>query len=392
MGCGNDSLFGGTSQFIKTNAGDLIAVLGSNTIERQMLADLRIPYKQILHSRVILKAGQINYLLNFLGMGDNATFLSMKATYDPKSVNEESNYINWSFFDSLSTVNHMDQLMILTGNSTNRIKQLYLTNPNSTYPVIIDVLVASIDDTYSYFQDTVNQTGTMFTGLSYTNIETYVVDESIVIFDSNSPRNALMYIVLTNINSITRTSTMLVIEDVSAGMIYLTFLTEWDAMQAQSALNYVLQNSGAILPMTSDLVPPVVYLLNQVGASSSGATLSIIGTGATGPYNTSWFGYTYSSTISTSILATFGATISLADFGDSGTITLPRLNSLLVGSASDNRDGDLTLSDSNFVLTNYAGNSVVSIIATGTYSLKFVLKDIAGNEINSLTKIELYII
>ena len=386
MSCGNDNLFGGTSQFIKTNAGDLIAVLGSNTIERQMLADLRIPYKQILHSRVILKAGQINYLLNFLGLGDNATFLSMKATYDGKSVNEEANYINWSFFDSLSTVNHMDQFMILTGNSTNRIKQIYLTNPNSNYPVILDILVASIDDTYSYFQDTVNQVGTLFTGLSYTNIETYVADESIVVYDSNSPRNALMYVVLTNINSITRSLTTVIIEDISVGFIYLYFLT-------QSALSYVLQNSGAILPMTADTEPPAVYLYQTIGASASGATISVVGTASAGPYNTSFFGWTYSSgSVATSNVAEFGATISLASFGDSGTITLPRLNSLLVGSASDNRDGALTLTDSNFVLTNYSGNSIVSIVSTGTYSLKFVLKDIAGNEINTLTKIDLYII
>jgi hypothetical protein len=55
-----------------------------------------MPYKQILKSRVILKPGQTNYLLNFLGLGDNATFLSIKV-YNSKSVLEEDNIVHWSF-------------------------------------------------------------------------------------------------------------------------------------------------------------------------------------------------------------------------------------------------------------------------------------------------------
>jgi hypothetical protein len=30
---------------------------------------------------IILKPGQVNYLLNHLGLGDNATFLAIKAVY-----------------------------------------------------------------------------------------------------------------------------------------------------------------------------------------------------------------------------------------------------------------------------------------------------------------------
>ena len=49
---------------------------------------------------------------------------------------------------------------MLTGNSANRIEQLYLTNPNSKYAVTLDVMVAVIDDNYTFFSDTINQTGT----------------------------------------------------------------------------------------------------------------------------------------------------------------------------------------------------------------------------------------
>ena len=82
------NLFGNRSQFIKTNGGDFIATEASNIKERIVLSDLRMPYKQILKSRVILKTGQANYLLNHLGLGDNATFLCIKAVYDSKAVIE----------------------------------------------------------------------------------------------------------------------------------------------------------------------------------------------------------------------------------------------------------------------------------------------------------------
>ena len=181
-GCGS-SLFGNGSQFIKINAGDFVAVQGSDTRERLITSDLRMPYKQILKSRVILKPGQANYLLNHLGMGDNATFLGIRATYDPKSVIEADNYIQWSYYDDLTRIKTFAQMMVLTGNTSNRIAQLYLTNPNTKYSVFLDVMVASIDDSYSFFTDTKNQTGTTFTGLEYTDIKSHIVGESIVIID-----------------------------------------------------------------------------------------------------------------------------------------------------------------------------------------------------------------
>ena len=87
MGCaiGQSTLFGGASNYLKFQGGDLIAIEGPNTVERQPLTDLKFTYKQLLRGRIILKAGQINYLMNHLGLGDNATFVSIAARYDAKS-------------------------------------------------------------------------------------------------------------------------------------------------------------------------------------------------------------------------------------------------------------------------------------------------------------------
>ena len=178
IGCpGNTSIFGNTNQFIKIQASDFVAIEGVNTVERLIGSDIRIPYKQLLKSRVILKAGQANYLLNHLGLGDNATFLAIKATYNKASVNEEDNFVDYYYYDDLVTRHSFNQLMVLTGNSGNRIKQIYLTNPNSKYAVTLDIMVAVIDDTYSFFSDTLNQSGTSFTVLSYTDISSLIVGE-----------------------------------------------------------------------------------------------------------------------------------------------------------------------------------------------------------------------
>ena len=130
IGCPGTSIFGNKSQYIKLQNSDFVAIEGANTIERLIGSDIRIPYRQILKSRVILKAGQANYLLNHLGLGDNATFLAIKATYNSASVNEEDNYVDYYYYNDLATRFSFNQLMVLTGNSGNRIQQLYLTNPN----------------------------------------------------------------------------------------------------------------------------------------------------------------------------------------------------------------------------------------------------------------------
>ena len=173
VGCPGESLYG-SSQYIKLHNSDFIALQGINTMERLMMGDVRIPYKQVLKGRVILKPGQVNYLLNYLGLGDNATFLAIKATYNQKSVNKEDNYILWNYYDNPSQTYPMAEMMVLTGSPTNRIKQLYLTNQSTKYSVVLDVMVAIIDDEYSFFSDLINQIGTSFTNLTLLNIETNV--------------------------------------------------------------------------------------------------------------------------------------------------------------------------------------------------------------------------
>ena len=374
IGCGAN-LFGTKSQFIKTNGGDFIAVDGSNTRERLILSDLRIPYKQILKSRIILKTGQINYLLNHLGLGDNATYLCMKAIYDVKSVIEADRYVNWSYYDDLTRVNHFSDMMVLTGNSANRIPQLYLTNPSIKYPVYIDVMVGVIDDSYSVFTDTTNQSGTTFVNLNYTDIHSHVVGESLVINDKSSPVKPLIYIRLSDINSIERSGQILIIDDSSLGIIFLQFLTENDTFQAHSLLNYVLQypatNIDTLSPV-SDSIDPVLYFYSHVGASASLDYITFNGATVSVPYDTS-DGFTFSTTISLTQSGTASGTV----------IDKSQLIYLLIDEISDNRDGTMSIMPSNLIISGTAGN-IDNILNTGTYSVTFNFSDIAHNYLDGV--------
>jgi hypothetical protein len=373
MGCaiGQSTLFGGASNYLKFQGGDLIAIEGPNTVERQPLTDLKFTYKQLLRGRIILKAGQINYLMNHLGLGDNATFVSIAARYDAKSKVEEDNYITWSFYDDLTNSHPMCQYMCLTGNSTNRVKQIYLTNPNADYPVILDVLVGNIDDAYNFFNDTTNQSGTSFVNLEITSIKTYVIGESIVIVDSNS--KPLIYILLNNIETIQISGQILTIDDSSLGKILLHFKTEGDAKQANSLLNYVLENPSTNIDTLSPLLdeePPVVYWLTNVGASSSNDYIEFNGLTDSVPYDTG-FGYTFSTSMSFTTFAT------------NSQISKTQLVDLLIDYVDDNRDGIINISTQSLLITGTSGN--LNYISTdGTYSLTFDLSDISGNNLSGV--------
>jgi hypothetical protein len=376
--CGAN-LFGTKTQFIKTNGGDFVAVDGSGIRERLILSDLRIPYKQILKSRVILKTGQVNYLLNFLGLGDNATFLCMKALYDSKSVIEADNYVNWSYYDDMTRVNSFGDMMVLTGNSTHRVPQLYLTNPSTKYPVYIDIMVGIIDDSYSIFTDTLNQSGTSFVNLecnsTNNDIHSHVVGESIVINDKSSPVKPLIYIRLSDINSIERSGQILIIDDSSLGTIFLQFVSENDTYQAHSLLNYVLQHPGTdidTLNPVNDNLDPVLYFYSHVGASASLDYIAFNGATTSVPYDTS-DGFTFSTTISLTQSGTASGTV----------IDKSQLINLLVDHISDNRDGTMSIIPSNLIISG-TGGSVSNILNPGTYSLSFDFSDIAHNYLDGV--------
>jgi hypothetical protein len=361
------SLFGNGFNYIKVGNGEIVAVEGSNTRETLPLSDLRMPYKQLLKSRIVLKPGQTNYLLNFLGLGDNATFLAMKVMYDPNVKKESERFINWSFYDNLTVVNSIGQLMILTGNSTNRIKQIYLTNPNTKYPVSIEVMIGVVDDETSFFNDTLNQSGTSFVNLEWSDIKPHILGETIKIVDTlNSP---LIYLILNNIQSIEKSGNILIIDDTSLGSIFLQFKTEFDVNQAYSLLNYILENPNInfenILP---DLEEPIIYWNEFVDGTQTYITLN--GATAGAPYNT-LDGLTFSTQI-----------------GLTSSMNSELLIDLLIDYVEDDRDGQIILDSNNLIISD-GTDTINEITATGSYQVTFNVSDLADNELTTIMNINI---
>lgn len=364
------SLFGNTSQYIKVGNGEFVAIEGSNTFDRLTVSDSRMPYKQLLKGRVILKTGQVNYLLNHLGLGDNATFLAIKATYDGKSVIEEDNYVSYSYYDNPVQILNFAQMLVLTGNSTNRVPQLYLNNPSTKYRVILDIMVGVIDENYSFFNDDLNQNATSFTGLEWTDIKSFVVGESVVIYDKSNPKKALIYFGLPYINSISLNGTFLIIDDESYGTVFLNFIDEYNANQANSLINYVLEHPDIdIDTLINDSNPPIIFWNPTAGASGSYIFNYSGGTSSTG-FNTGTHGSTYSATIPLSV-------------GTSSIIYKDKLRDLVIDYISDNRDGVMDIMDSQMIITGTMGE-VNSISSFGTYSLTFEYRDLADNNLDNV--------
>ena len=359
MGCGisNNSLFGPSNAYIKHQGGDIIAVEGPNTMERLLLSDIRYPYKQLLKGRVILKAGQVNYLMNHLGLGDNATYLFMVARYNSKAVIAEDNYVVYSYFDDMSRTYTFAQSLNLTGTATHRIPQLYLTNPNATYSVTIDVLVAVVDDNYSFFPDNINNQGLSLYNLKYTQIKTHVVGESFKIVDDSNI--AIAFFMLNTISSVQKNGTILTIDDSSIGRVYLDFIDTFNMNQAYSIINWLLEdpthNTDDLNP-PEDVIPPLVEFTMAVDLP----------------------GTTYSKPYDTTMGDTFSATMLLDDYY--GLITKDDVFYYVVSSITDARDGILAYTSSYILIDGTQSNT--EITTPGTYSVSFNVYDAATNTVS----------
>lgn len=356
------SLFGSGDKYIKFYNSNIVAIEGSNTMETQVLAALRIKYAQIARARIVLKAGQTDYFLNYASMGEGISFISIVATYDPKSKIETDNFVQYTFYNDMTVLRSFCEIMILTGNSTNLIPQLYLTNPNPNYPVMLDVMMASKSDEYNYFVDTVNQAGTSFIGLSFSAIQTYVVNDTIKVVDSQG--RALIYLHIDGISLVSPNGTILEIEDAARGTVFLKFLDVYAVNQAFSLINYILEVPGvdttSLVPYTDDIAPKINFRTTVLGTSS---TIDLEGATGLGPYNSEQGN-------------TFSATMSLTTFG---TISNSTLINSLVDNIVDARDGTMSYTGSNITITKDSV-TYTSITASGTYSVSFAnVKDLAQN-------------
>ena len=380
--CG-PSLFGDNNRYIKVGNGELVAIDGSNVMEKLGLSELRMPYKQILKGRIILKPGQENYLLNHLGLGDNVTFLAIKATYEQKAL-EEDNYVIYKPYDNITCVSQFAQMMVLTGNSTNRIPQLFLTNPNPNYSVSLEVMLAIIDDETSfynykpvvYFTNNVTLEGTEYTEPYNTSMgDTFGANLDISYYSYSFTKSGLAYMLIDEVrdsngvvmttddsNYILYDSNNNEVNEISTVGTYYMYFDITDSLG-----NSVDPVDNIVINVETLNQEPVIYFTDSVNLT----------------------GTTYSSPFNTSMGDDFTSSLSISYY--SYSFTKPGLIYMLISEVIDSLGNVFTLTDDNITIFDSSNNEVTTIGVPGTYTLNFDITDSLGNSVSDLKNIELIV-
>lgn len=202
-----------------------------------------------------------------------------------------------------------------------------------------------------------------FTGIEWTDLKTHIIGDSVVLFDKNSPPRPLIYITLGTIESIQQNDKIVTILDSYSDPLSLEFVTEFDANQANSVLNYLLQNPNTdIDSIPADTSAPTIYFNYQF----LDQWISLGGSTASAPYNTDMGDDFFT-----------GATLS--NFG--GVIAKQEIIDYAILKVQDNRDGVMSISPSDLTLKDSMDFEIQEISVTGTYTVEFKLFDWGGNQL-----------
>lgn len=355
-----------TEKLIKPYECSFIAIEGPNLKGKIDLQGLEIKYESFYVSQLILNEKAKDQPIVYGFLGENITFLLIRAKYlplDPNWAIETEQYIQYYYADDPARIRTMGQLQILTGNSTNRIPQLFFNNPSSIYKVYIEILAANLAQSDITVQQTGHYTPTSIFGSLYHNsiisdevnyVMPYSVGSSeLQILDSTG--STVMVIPYTNIRTISKTGeNILTIGLDTEEKVKLDFLTEFYCNQANSRINWVLndyKNRKLTLnePSVDDQHP--VYQMNidlpidYITGITSGSTLV----------------YTY-------------------DLVSGSTLNGMDLINYFISGVTDNMDG--IINKENVIPTIFIINDLVPInfiSQPGLYNIYFQVKDLAAN-------------
>jgi len=350
-----------TEKLIKPYECSFIVIEGPNMKGKLSLEGLEIKYESFYLSQLILNENSKDQPIMYGFLGDNVTFLMIRAKYMPLDPNwqiETEQYIQYYYSDDPGQIRSMSQFLVLTGNSNHRIPQIYFNNPSSKYKVYLEVLMANLAQENLTNTNQYAQNGS-FGGLYWNSIVSDVINYSyptstgstqLEILDINS--NPVAIIPYVNIRTITKiNATTLLIGLDTEEKVKLEFLNEFNCDQANSRINWVLESSRKrILTKTDppyDLTPPVITWNDVLTGSTTGIT----------------------SGVTTLYLIPSGQTYSATS-----------LKSIFLSGITDNFDGLMDINDAYvemFVLNDIAPVSGITNI--GIYNVMFSARDIAAN-------------
>lgn len=251
-------------------------------------------------------------------------------------------------------------VVVIDGVTENRQRIIYTGNNEES---------CFIERYYGTIRTGYKGANTFFKNLSWTNIKSHIVGESIVILDNSSPQKPQIYFNISSIESVQRDGdNRLIIVDNQIEPITLEFISTFDKNQAYSLFSLVLQDSNININLiTSDLTPPTIFfneyffdfpiLLDNQSRSS-------------GPF-------------STEDGDSFIVNIDLTTYEGPNPIEKSDIITGLIYDITDNRDGGINLTEDDIIIYKDVisfDNIVDSISGVGTFMCKFNLHDLGQNQ------------
>lgn len=354
----NNNLLSGTNKTIEFYKSCVIAKEGPNMISKMGLEDLEIEYDSVFTTRQTLASQTRDMPIMYGFLGTDITFLLIKPNYgnmSPQNCSGATQYLEYYFENEPLVRRTFTNLLVLSGDENHRIPQVYLYNPNSDI-VTIDIMAANLDE--NTISTSIVPTYSELQGLSFSSVQT---DQIIGVDCTGSTQfeikdingNIQMVIPYNKIDIMVIENELITIKTHSDDDIRLNFLSIFNASQALSRMNWVME-------MTLNRYITATY----PGLDTTAPTIT---------YNVpspQIIGYTDGVVSQADIRSRYIDTV--IDYDNSGAT----------------RDGIINNDDVSLVIINQAtGEQVSAITNDARYSVSFTAKDLAGNSTTDIKEV-----
>jgi len=351
------TLLSGADKEIEFYNSALIVKDGPNMCGKMALGDVQINYDSFFTSKMTLASDSKDFPIMYGFLGTDITFIMIKVIYggdlaNPQSCcSDEEKHLEYFFEDQPLIRRYITDFMLLTGDDTHRIPQIYLYNPTN-YDVTVEILVANVDP--NTITSSVVGTYSEVRGLAFNDI---LSDQIFGVSCTGSTQyeildidgNIQMVIPYSKIDIVTIDGDTITIVTKSDDPVKLVFISEFNASQALSRMNWVRESTGSR------------YLTKtNIGYDTTGPTITF------NPLGDPTIMSGYTSITKSDIVFRYIDTI--IDYDDDSVIRDGIIN-----------NNDVTLN----IMKNTSGDILSAITLDGYYTLTFSISDLAGNTTNS---------
>jgi len=329
----------------------LYAAEGPNCAGKMSLDSLNIKYDSFFSANMTLQPEDKDTPIMYGFLGTDITFISIIAHYNVSpQICPDDNRIEYYFEDQPMIRRTFTDILMLSGNDLHRIPQIYVYNPTKEI-VSLEIMIANVDTNTISTQ--LNPEYTDIDGLSFNAITTdqmyglnctgstqFEILDPLTI--SGSTGTTQMIIPFAKIDILEIDDNEIIITTTADEPIKLKFVSKFNADQAFSKMNWVMEDSINRYITTSyptlDVYGPIITFINN-------PIVAIL------PLSKQEINRRYINTV--------------IDYDDAAQSNL--------------RDGIINNENVEIIITNNSGEQLDEIIVDGNYTITFRISDLAGN-------------